>query len=199
MYAIGALRQALSDLWEESLFIIVSGLLGGLFSILVLTIPLVFAAHYNAALRISERRVVSIRDWFRLSRENLRFFVAWALLAILIAVMLAGNVLFYMQLNVEWARLLAWAMGGLLITWVLPQPFVPAFYLQQTDRRLRTALRNTAVLMVTDPLSIVVLWVSAAVLAVPIGYFAWPLLPALMPFIALVSTRIVKGYAQSEA
>jgi hypothetical protein len=199
VYALGALRRALSDLWDEALLVIVIGLLGGLFSLPILTIPLVLAAHYNAALRISEQRVVSIRDWFRLSREHLRFFVMWALLATLVGVILAGNVLFYLRLGPEWARLLAWSIAGLFFTWILPQPFVPAFYLQQTDRRLRTALHNTMVLIVTDPSSIVVLWLSAAVLAVPLAYFAWPLLPALMPFIVLVSTRIVKGYAQPEA
>lgn len=197
MSVMDALRRTLSDLWDESLLIIAVGVLGGLISLVVIPIPFVLAAHYGMALRISERRVVSVRDWFGLGREHLRFFVLWSVLAAVVTVVLAGNVLFYLRLEVEWAWMLAYAIVGLLLTWVLPQPFVPAFYLQQTDRRLRTALRNTIVLLVTEPLSILLLWLGTALLAIPLAYLAWPLLPALLPVMALVSTHVVKRYAQS--
>lgn len=193
-----AIRRILSDLWDESLLIIMTGLVGGILSLLIIPVPFVLAAHYNMTLRISERRVTSLRDWFRLGREHLRFFALWSLLATGVTIVLAGNVVFYLRLQYEWAWMLAYAFLGLLITWLLPQPFVPAFYLQQADRRLRTALRNTSVLLVSDPLSIVLLWLATVALGLPLAYFAWPILPALVPFVALISTHVVKRYAQPQ-
>ena len=198
MSGLQALRRTLSDLWDESLFIILTGVLGGLLSLLLLPIPFVMAAHYNSALRISDRRVVSLRDWFRLGREHLSFFAKWALLAVVVAVVLAGNVYFYLRLTIEWAWLVGYAVLGLLFTWLLPQPFVPAFYLRQTDRSLRTSLRNTAVLLVAEPLSILFVWLGTALLAIPVAYFAWPLLPAVVPFLILASTHVVKRYAERD-
>lgn len=201
MSGIEALRRTLSDLWDESLVLVLAGILGGILSLLLLPIPFVMAAHYNMALHISERRVVSVRRWFALGRENLRFFVQWSLLVFVVTVVLAGNVLFYLRLDIEWAWMLAYAIVGLLLLWILPQPFVPAFYLQQTDQSatlaaLRTALRNTVVLLVTEPLTILLLWLGTALLALPLAYLAWPLLPVLVPVMALFSTNVVRRYAQ---
>lgn len=199
MSAIEALRRAFRDLWDESLLILLAGLVGGLLSLLILPIPYVLGAHYSMALRVSERRVTSLRDWFRLGRPHLRFFILWCLLAGGVAIVLLGNIIFYMRLQWEWAWILGYIMIGLFFTWLLPQPFVPAFYLQQEDRRLRTALRNTAVLLVAEPITILLLWAAAALVALPLAYLAWPLLPALAPFVALVCTHVVKRYAQPQA
>lgn len=195
---LDALRRTLSDLWEEALLLTLTGVIGGLLSIVIVTIPYVLAAHYHTALRISQHRVVSFRDWFSLGRRQLRFFVQWSLLAAFVTLVLIANVLFYLRLQFEWAWMLAYVFIGLLLTWLLPQPFVPAFYLQQTDRRLRTALRNTAVLSVTEPISVVLAWLLVALLAIPLAYFAWPLLPAVIPVMALISTHVVKRYAKRE-
>lgn len=199
MSTVDALRRTLSDLWDEALLLTITGVLGGLFSLLLITLPFVLAAHYHTALRISQQRVVSLRDWFRLGRQQLRFFVQWSLLVAFVALVLTANVLFYLRLQFEWAWMIAYAFIGLFVTWILPQPFVPAFYLQQTDRRLRTALRNTVVLSVTEPISVVLLWLGTGLLAIPLAYFAWPLLPAILPVMALISTHVVKRYARREA
>lgn len=198
MPTLDPLRRTLSDLWEEALLLTLTGVIGGLLSIVLVTIPYVLAAHYQTAMRISQHRVVSLRDWFRFGRRQLRFFVQWSLLAAFVTLVLIANVIFYLSLQFEWAWVLAYVFIGLLLTWLLPQPFVPAFYLQQTDRRLRTALRNTAVLSVTEPISVILAWTLVALLAIPLAYFAWPLLPAVIPVMALISTHVVKRYAKKE-
>lgn len=196
MYALRALRQSLVDFWDESLFIVTTGFVGGLLSLFVIPIPFVLAAHYHATLAIGEQRVVSFRGWFRQGREELRFFILWSLLVFFVALVLAGNILYYLRFEAAWSSAVSAIMAGLLITWLLPQPFVPAFYLRQTDRRLRVALRNAAIFMATDPASLIVFWISSLLLVVPLVYLAWVLAPVPVPFIALLSNRIVKGYVQ---
>ncbi len=198
MAGIEALRQTLGDIWEESFLIILSGLLGALLSLLIIPIPFVLGAHYQMALRLSEKRVTSLRSWLSLGRQHWRFFLFWSVSALGIAIVLVGNAIFYLGLEAEWVWIVGYIFLGLLLTWLLPQPFVPAFYLRQEDRRLRTALRNTAVLLVHEPFSMIMLWAGLALLALPLAYFAWPLLPALIPVMALISTHVVKRYVRTD-
>jgi hypothetical protein len=195
--ALGALRRSVADIWDEFLFLALSGLAGGLLSLLVVTIPLALAAHYGATLAISEQNVVSLRRWLAYGRQELRFFAKWFLLAFFVGLVLASNILFYLQFEAVWSSLVAALMAGLLLVWVLPQPFAPAFYLRQkSDRRLRTALRNAALLVAADPLSAIIYWLSVALVAVPLALTAWPLLPLVAPPAALVSNRLVKRFVE---
>jgi hypothetical protein len=196
LYALRALRQVLVDLWDESLLIVLAGVIGGLLTLFIIPIPYVLSAHYRTTLAISEQRSATFRDWLRWGREDLRFFVRWSLLFFFVAAVLAVNVLFYLQWAAAWSRAVGAVMAGLLLTWFLPQPFVPAFYLQQREPGVRVALRSAAVFMATDTGSLVVFWLCSALLIVPLFYFAWVLLPAVVPVMALFSHRIVRGYVQ---
>lgn len=194
MYRFRAIRLAFTDLWDESLLLVVVGLFGSFLSVLLLPLPYLIGAFYGIALRLSERRAVPWRMLWELAREHLRFFVQWVALSGAITIILLGNIWFYLSIGAEWSRLVSWFMAGLLLTWVLPQPFVPAFYMHQEDQRLRLALRNAAVFLVMDPFAVILLWLTLAGVAVPLAYAAWPLLGTLIPLMALISTRIVQLY-----
>lgn len=194
MYQFRALRLALTDLWDESLILVVSGVLGAILGFLFLPLPFVLAAHYGLARRVSERRVVSWRMLPALARMQPHFFVVWTVLVAFVTLVLVANVLFYLSIGAAWSRVLAWVMVGLLLTWLLPQPFIPALYLQDPERSPRVTLRQAAVFLVMNPGAVLILWLSVILLALPLAYFAWPLLGVLMPFMALVSTRMVQLY-----
>lgn len=186
-----AFRLSLGDLWESSFLVVTAGLLGGFASMLLLPLPFVLAAHYGSALRLAEQRVVTWRTWLADARQETGFFVKWTLLLVVTIVISAVNVNFYGQLPFAGATLLRWLMALLLLLWLLPQPFVPAVFLQQEDRRLRTTLRNTAVLILRNPLHALLLWAGALLLAWFLAYIAWPLLGLLLPYLAIGGTRAV--------
>jgi hypothetical protein len=192
--AARAFRLALGDLWETSILVVTAGLLSGLVAFLLIPLPFIFAAHYGSAARLAEQNVASWRTWLADARRESRFFVNWTLLLLLTIAISLVNVYFYGQLTFAGANLLRWVMALLLFLWLLPQPFVPALYLQQEDRRLRTALRNAAVLVLRNPAHAVLLWAAALLLAWLLAYIALPLLGLLLPFLAIGATRAV--YAQ---
>lgn len=189
---IRAVRLMALDFWEDSFIALTTGLVGGMLSLLLLPLPFVLAAHYAAADRISEERIVTWRIWLQCGRKHAPFFYKWTLLVVLVALIFSGNIAFYQRLDASWAAILSWIAVTLLLLWLLPQPFVPALYFRQADRRLRVALRNAAVLTLSDPVSAIVLWATLLVLAIPLGYVAWPLLFLLQVFMAILSTRIVR-------
>jgi hypothetical protein len=199
MIGLHALRLAINDLWEESSLVLSSALLGGLLSLLLFPFPFVLAAHYGTADRIGDQLVVSWRTWLQAGRAHARFFYKWFLLVAFVSLVFLSNLYFYSRFEAWWATALRWLVAGLLLFWLLPQPLVPALYFQQSDRRLRVALRNALVICLTDPLAIVVLWAATLLLAIPLASVALPLLLLLQMFIALLSTRIIGLKVKSPA
>lgn len=186
-----AFRLSLGDLWESSMLVIAAGLFGGLASMLLLPLPFVLAAHYGSALRLAELRVATWRTWLADARQETGFFLKWTLLLLVSIAVFVSNVIFYSRLSFAGAGALRWIVILLMLLWLLPQPFVPSLFLQQDDRRLRTALRNAAVLVLRNPLHALLLWAGALLLAGFLAYIAWPLLGLLLPYLAIGGTRAV--------
>jgi hypothetical protein len=191
MDGLRAIRLAARDLWEESSLLVLAGLVGGVLSLLVLSLPFVLAAHYAAAARIAEDQVTTLRSWFEEGWASVGFHYQWFLLLILVSLLPLSGILFYGRFATAWALPLRWFCVLFLTIWLLPQPFVPALYWQQEDRRLRTALRNAFVLTATDPLSVMLFWVVVLAIGATLAYFIWPMLLLLPGVAAVFSTRIL--------
>lgn len=192
MDGLQALRLVVRDVWEESSLLLLVGVIGLLFSLLVLPLPFVLAAHYATAARISEERVVSLSSWFAEGWANARFFYVWVVVLALIAAILLTAIIFYGRLATSWSLVLRWFCAVLLAIWLFPQPYVPAFYWQQADRRLQTALRNAFLVTGRDPLSMLVWWIIFLLLGGFFAYFIWPLLLILPVLAAVFSTRLLQ-------
>lgn len=191
MNGLRALRLALEDVWEESFVVVGMGLIGGVLSLFILPIPFVLAGHYGVAHQIEQEQFAGWRLWIEKARSEAVFFYKWLFLVLLATILLAGNIYFYSQLDTSWGIALGWLAGGTLLLWLFPQPIVPALYLRQSDRKLRTALRNAALLALGDPLSVLIMWVVVLLLGLVAAYLAWPLLLPLPAVLAIYSTRLV--------
>jgi hypothetical protein len=186
-----SLRLALTDFWEESLLLLTAGFLGGIASLLILPLPFVLAGHYGVAARVTDERAVKWADWWASARDNATFFYKWLFFVALVAAVFVANLAFFQATEAAWSTLLRWLSAAFLFVWLLPQPFVAALYLRQTDRRLRVALRNAAVLTIADPFSALIVWLATLLLWLPLGYIAWPTLLVLPIFMVMTSTRLV--------
>jgi hypothetical protein len=191
MRAWEALQLAAGDLWDDSWLLVVLGLVGGLLSLLVLPLPFVLAAHYGTVERLTENRVISVRDWLENGRAHAPFFYKWAALVLVVSALFWSNFFFYAQYEAAWATTVSGLTVGLWVVWLLPQPLVPALYFWQEDRRVRVALRNAGVIALSDPLSVLLMWGTALLLGVMLGYFRWQLLLLIPMWMALFSTRII--------
>jgi hypothetical protein len=192
MDGLRAIPLVAHDLWEEFALLALVGVVGGLLSLLLLPLPFVIAAHYATAARIAEQRVGSLSTWFSEGWSHARFFYQWFLLLLLVGLVLGSGVWFYGRLATAWALPLRWFAILCLVIWLLPQPFVPALYWQQVDRRLSTALRNAFVLTAHDPLSPLLLWLIVILLSFLLSYFAWPLLLLTSILAAVFTTRTLQ-------
>ncbi len=192
MDGLQALRLVARDLWEEASLLLLVGLIGALLSLLILPLPFVLAAHYATAARISEDRVVSLSSWFSEGWANARFYYAWVVVLGLVAAVFVSAILFYGRITAPWAMVLRWLCAVFLAIWLFPQPYVPALYWQQEDRRLRTALRNAFLITGRDPFSQLIWWILLLLLGGLMAYYIWPLLLILPVLAAVYATRVLQ-------
>ncbi|MDX1664762.1 MAG: hypothetical protein R3272_13300 [Candidatus Promineifilaceae bacterium] len=129
MTGLRALRLTLRDLWQEAFVILSIGFIGGLLSLLIIPLPFVLAGTYGVALRIAGGRIAGWREWYEDARAHARFFYKWALLVALVVVVLLTNVNFYWNMAGSFGEVAGGVAMGLLIVWLLLQPYVPALYL----------------------------------------------------------------------
>jgi hypothetical protein len=177
--------------------------LASVFAVLTLIslipLPPAMAGLWSAANRVANELAIHWSDYFEGFRRYFWKSLGLALVNILVLAILLSNVWFYapgnnpfnLNPNIELAiRLLFLLLTAL---WLAYQMYPMALLLEQTDRRLRTALRNAGVLFITRPGFGVLL---ALILAIAIAISTYPLVvPWFMltlSFIAIVCNKAVK-------
>lgn len=184
--------EALKDFWDELFLLALMNIVTVLLAIPVITLPPALAGLWNVSNRLANGRGIDWQDYF----DGLRryFCKVWglALLNALVVVILLTNIWFYGQENIpftlsENVRTLMQAFfviaGGL---WLLYQMYPLAMLLEQEDQRLRVALRNAAVVSLTNPVFTIVLGLLLLIVAI-ISTF----LPMLWPLITLALFAVV--------
>jgi len=184
--------EALKDLWDELFLLALMNIVTALLAIPVITLPPALAGLWNAANRVAQGKATGWSDYFEGFRRY--FWKAWglALLNILAVVVVITNLRFYTPGSAPfeihpmlslWMRAF-WMAVALL--WLALQMYPLALLLEQEDQRLRVALRNTAVIFITNPGFTLVLAVLLLIVAVistllsPLWFFLTPALFAVI-------------------
>lgn len=100
--------------------------------------------------------------------------VRWGLMNIVAFAVLGSNFWFYSNVKTPWLLWLRFPMAFLLVLWSVLQILALPLLLEQEDQRLKVALRNSAVLLLRKPLSVVGTVLLIAVIAVPSMYLLPP-------------------------
>lgn len=153
---------------------------------LVFTIPLVTAAPaaaglYYATNQLAHQNLVTWRTFFAGFRTHFWLGWRWGLSNLLVLTVLGVNFWFYGQVQTSWAD---WVRGiclGLMGLWSLLQLYTFPLLLEQEDRRMRTAVRNSLVFFIRRPgfsISLSLFLVLAAVVSTLLLQPFWLLLTA---------------------
>ena len=141
------LLEAYDSFW----ILVVLNILWALLTVLI--IPAVPAATglYYATNKLAHQEPVNWRTFFEGIRAHFWLGWRWGLLNLVVLIVLAVNFRFYGSLSAAWA---VWAQGiflGLAGLWGMLQIFTFPLLLEQADRRMQMALRNSLVLFVRRP------------------------------------------------
>ncbi len=184
--------QALKEAWDELFILMLMNIVTALLAIPVVTLPPALAGLWNAANMAANERAVSWSDYWGGFRRY--FWKSWglALINLLVTTVLISNVWFYGQEflpfaldeNIKLGIKVFFAM--LLGLWLLYQMYPLAMLLEQEDQRLKTALRNGALIYLTQPVFTIVLGLLLALVA-GISMLA----PALWAIVTLALVAVV--------
>jgi uncharacterized membrane protein YesL len=174
--------EALKEFWDELFLLMLMNVVTVLLVIPVVTFPPALAGLWGAANLVAKGRAIHWSDYFEGFRRY--FWKAWglALFNILVAVILFTNIRFYTPANVPFdisPSVSQWIQAffvGVALLWVIVQMYPLALLFEQEDQRLRVALRNAAVLLITNPgftivLLLLLLIVAAISTAIPLLWF----------------------------
>lgn len=170
----GTLRDWLEDAWNGLAEIVIANLLWLLLSLPVVTAAPAAAALYHVTNRLAHGQEAGWRVFFQGFRQHFWLSWRWALLNLLAVLVLLANYQFYARIPQDWATLAMGAFIGLSILWIAVQIYVFPLLLEQSDRRLRTALRNSLVMYLRRPLLSLGMAGMIGLLAYLTTMFAWP-------------------------
>jgi uncharacterized membrane protein YesL len=190
--------EALKDFWDELLLLVLMNVVTVLLVIPVVTLPPALAGLWNVANRVAQGKVISWSDYF--AGFRLYFWKAWglALLNILMFIIVSANLWFYVPGNTPFdlhptlSLLMRSAWLAVAFLWLTAQMYPLALLLEQDDQRLRTILRNTAVIFIANPgftLVLVVLLLIVVVISTLLPMMWLLVTPALF---AVVCNKAVR-------
>lgn len=191
------LWEALKDLWDELFLLLLMNIVTVLLLFPVVTFPPALAGLWNAGNLAAKGKSISWRDYFEGFRRY--FLKAWglALLNVLVVAIAFTNVRFYTPgvAPFEISDTLSTWIGGFFTAvaflWLVLQLYPMAALLEQEDQRLRVALRNSAVLFITNPGFTIVLALLLLLVAVISTLLTIPWVLITLAIFAVVCNKAV--------
>jgi uncharacterized membrane protein YesL len=121
-------------------------------TILVVTGPPAAAGLFYATNQLAHDKPIGWRTYFEGFRTYFWLSWRWGLMVLLVSAVLVSNYLFYRRFDASWSTWVQGLFVGLCIFWGLLNLYTFPLLLEQTDRRLSVALRNSLVMYIQRPL-----------------------------------------------
>jgi uncharacterized membrane protein YesL len=145
------LWEFLRDAYDDFFKLVVLNLLWVVTTLPVVTAPAAIAGLYYAANQMARHEEVDWRTFFEGFRRYWGMGLRWSLLNLLALALMLYNYWFYGQFPAGWAPWVRGLVLGILVLWLMLQAYTFPLLLEQKDRKMYTALRNSMVLYLKRP------------------------------------------------
>lgn len=162
------LWEALVEAYDNFYSLMLINVLWFLVTLPLVTAPAAAAGLYYSTNHLAHHGSFSWRIFFEGFRKHFWLGWRWALVNLFVLVVLAANFIFYGGFEGDWTTLARGGVIWLVILWLLLQLYTFPLLLEQVDRRMLVAVRNSVVLYIKSPglsLGLIVLFILIAVLS----------------------------------
>ncbi len=149
--SIQVIWEGLQDAFDSMAELVIVNVLWLLLTIPILTAPASLAGAYYMTNLLAHRKPVSWRTFFEGFRQFFWLSWRWALANLLAALLVYSNFVFYGRFEGSWVVFMQGIALGIGILWLGLQMYVFPLLIEQEDRRLRVALKNSLVLLIGSP------------------------------------------------
>ncbi|MGH2523834.1 MAG: DUF624 domain-containing protein [Anaerolineales bacterium] len=183
--------------WGEIVLLTLLNLAWLALQVPIITGPPATAAMYALARRVADGEMVGLQHGWDALRQMFWPAWKWGAVNLLLWVVVVGNFWAYQEaVGVGWTAIkLLW--GAIALAWFTLNLFYWPFWLAQTDKRLRTTLRNSLVFLLKAPSLGMTLAIISLILMVVSVVFTLPLAACLMAWLALMSVLAVDKALQA--
>jgi len=164
----------LVDAWHNLWELLVFNLLWLVLCIPLITAPPAFAGLYYATNRLAHGKEVDWRVFFEGFRLHFWLSWRWGLVNLLVSAIGFLNYIFYGRFQANWSAWVQGAILGLILIWGLVQFYTFPLLLEQSERKLGIALRNSLVMYLRLPGFSLGLSLAVLVTAMLLTRLAWP-------------------------
>jgi uncharacterized membrane protein YesL len=191
-YAPGQMiRDALRDWWDDWItMVVISGLWLLSWATLIGGPPATLGIYYVTC-SLAYGEALGIRGFVRGARRHAGVAWRWMLANLVVAVVVVANVRFYAAIGAAWAGLLEGFFIMVGLVWMVVQFFALPFLIEQQQKSVRTAWRNSLLAALADPGSTL----SVLLVAGLVGALSLTLFPVFLGspgLIAALGSRIVR-------
>jgi len=149
--SIRVIWEGLQDAFDSMAELVIVNILWVLLTVPVITAPAALAGAYYMTNLIAHRKPVSWRTFFEGFRQFFWLSWGWALANLLAGFIVYSNFVFYKQFSGNWVAYVQGIALGAGLLWLVLQVYIFPLLIEQEDRRLRIAIRNSFVLLVSSP------------------------------------------------
>jgi len=168
------LRDRLLDAYYDASSLILVNVIWFVFTALLVTAVPALAGLFYATNALAHGKPADWRTFLEGFRAHFWLSWRWGVVNVAVYGVLVSNLLFYDQVEAEWA-VWARALAGLLTAlWSVLQVFTWPLLMEQEDRRVRVAVRNSAVILIRLPLFALGVAAGLALLALASAFVVRP-------------------------
>ncbi|GIV81061.1 MAG: hypothetical protein KatS3mg051_0415 [Anaerolineae bacterium] len=170
----GTFQDILLGAYYDLISLILVNIIWFLLTVPVITAIPALGGLYYATNRLAHQSAADWRTFLEGFRTHFWLSWRWGLLNLASLSIIGSSLWFYSQVDTVWAGWMHTLMIGVLLWWTLIQLLTYPFLLEQSDRRLRVAIRNSLVMLLRRPLFTVFTGISIGVLILVSIYLVLP-------------------------
>jgi uncharacterized membrane protein YesL len=185
------IKRSFSDFIDDILWLVVFNIVWCLAAVTVVALPLASAGLAWVAAEIGEGKVIGWRTFVEGVRRFWKQAYVWGLLNLVVGVLVVMNLVFYLGREESWATVPLMLFGALGLWWIGTQFYFFPFLVHQDPPALKTAYRNGLVLMLSQPLVSLTVFLVVAVLTAASYLLLFPMFLFYFVFLSLLANRAV--------
>jgi uncharacterized membrane protein YesL len=192
MSALGVIKRSLIDWWYDWVNMVLINIVWAFGLVTIILAPPTTLGAFYAINRLTEGRSIHFTDFIEGFRRYFWLSYAWALVNVAAAVLAWSGFLFYGQLQTGLSTVLMTVVVMLALGWFIIQFFALPYLIEQEQKNLLVALRNSLFTGLASPLyTVIVVVFSAIIVVVSIAVIA-PIFLGGPCLIALLANHAVR-------
>lgn len=192
------IKNAMADIWDEMLYLMIFNLIWVVSLLLVIPWPLATFGLVFTAYDVGEAKGIGFGTFWKYARQMWRQAYLWGGINLAVGVIAWVNWSFYTRIEAAWAGLAQMFVIAVSLLWIMLQLIALPFYPRLERPGLKLALRNAGVTLGRYPLAGIFLMIVVLLILAIASFFPAIYVLGAFSMVAVVANRVVAAVLAKE-